>query len=122
MKLINTLAILVALVASAPTASAAEASDSDIIAAFYNCPEVIAVQDGWGPDTERGSAFIVFREGQCGTVGCGYSVLVAQEYAYTGTNSWSRHLLARVQISPRHEITDVQLVRLTPVGAAADFK
>lgn len=121
MKLLSTLAVLV-LIASSATAAAAETSDSDIIAAFYDCPEVIAVQDGWGPNTERGSAFIVFREGHCGAVGCGSTVLVAQEYAYTGTNPWRRHLLAQVHISARREITGVQLVRLTPVGAAADFR
>lgn len=124
MRLLSTLAVLVLIASSASSAlsAAPEASDSDIIAAFYDCPEVIAIQDGWGADIERGSTFVVFREGQCGFAGCGSSVLVAQEYAYKGANPWSRHLLARVHISTSREITGVQLVRLTPVDTAADVK
>jgi hypothetical protein len=113
MKMAVSCALLTLLLASSPNARD-RLSDSEIIQAFLDCPEIIHAQQELAAGAETHAPKIVLYNSMCGFAGCQYAALVAQKFERRRADPFVRHLLGYVHVGTKGDIYMVQRVELVP--------
>lgn len=116
MKMAVLCALLTLLLAFSANAANAQnrPSDSEIIQAFLDCPEIIHAQQELATGAEPHAPKIVLSNSMCGAAGCQYTALVAQEFERRRADPFVQHLLGYVHVGTKGNIYMVQRVELVP--------
>ncbi len=88
--------------------------EKQIIEAFLGSPEIIRAQEQLRNNANPKEIKILLYDGMCGAAGCQYSALVAQKFERKEANPFTTHILGRVHIGTKGNITRVERVGLVP--------